>query len=141
MGSRSTALRKRRQIALDVVPFGVSQVARIACTHGAQHKPLHHGVHIQNTLYEYRAAGIPEYWLIDPDLRQAEFYQLDAAGRYQVVAAGTDGVYRSRALPGFWLREEWLWQEPLPDVVRTLLEIDGAAYAAYLREQLRQAGQ
>jgi len=94
-----------------------------------------------DTFYEYRAAGIPEYWLIDPDLRQAEFYQLDAAGRYQVVAAGADGIYRSRALPGFWLREEWLWQEPLPDVVRTLLEIDGAAYAAYLREKLRQAGQ
>lgn len=91
--------------------------------------------------YEYRAAGIPEYWLIDPDLRQAEFYQLDAAGRYQAVAAGADEVYHSRALPGFWLREEWLWQEPLPDVVRTLLEIDGEAYAAYLREQLRQAGQ
>jgi hypothetical protein len=29
------------------------------------------------------------------------------------------------ALPGFWLRMEWLWQEPLPSPVRALAEIVG----------------
>ena len=91
--------------------------------------------------YEYRAAGIPEYWLIDPQLEQAEFYQLDAEGRYQTVTLDADGIYHSRALPGFWLRVAWLWQDPPPDVVRTLLEIAPEAYGRYLREQLRQAGQ
>jgi hypothetical protein len=36
---------------------------------------------------------------------------------------GREGVYHSEALPGFWLRVEWLWQEPLPktlDVLRDL---------------------
>ena len=89
--------------------------------------------------YEYRAAGIPEYWLIDPQLEQAEFYQLDAQGRYQLVPSDAHGIYRSRVLPGFWLRVDWLWQDPLPDAVQTLLRIDREAYAAYLREQLRQA--
>jgi Uma2 family endonuclease len=91
--------------------------------------------------YEYRAAGIPEYWLIDPQLNQAEFYQLDAQSRYQVVPPDAQGVYHSRMLPGFWLRVDWLWQDPLPDAVQTLLQIDRAAYAAYLREQLRRAGE
>ncbi len=91
--------------------------------------------------YEYRAAGIPEYWLIDPQLEQAEFYQLDGQGRYQLMPPDAQGIYHSRVLPGFWLRVDWLWQDPLPDAVRTLLQIDRAAYAAYLREQLRRAGE
>ncbi|MGH2515350.1 MAG: Uma2 family endonuclease [Ktedonobacterales bacterium] len=89
---------------------------------------------------EYETAGIPEYWLIDPDREVAEFYQLDARGRYQLLAAGADDIYRSRVLPGFWLRVGWLWQDPLPETEQTLLEIDGDAYAAFLRERLRRAG-
>jgi Uma2 family endonuclease len=95
----------------------------------------------QDKFDEYQAAGIPEYWLIDPQLQQAEFYQLDKQGRYQPVPPDAQGVYRSRELPGFWLHVDWLWQDPLPDAVATLLQIDRAAYAAYLREQLRQAGE
>ncbi len=36
---------------------------------------------------------------------------------------------------------DWLWQDPLPDAVQTLLQVDRAAYAAYLREQLRRAAE
>jgi hypothetical protein len=50
------------------------------------------------------------------------------------------GMYRSRVLSNFWLRVDWLWQQPLPDPTTILLEVDRAAYAAYLQEQLRQAG-
>jgi Uma2 family endonuclease len=89
---------------------------------------------------EYREAGIPEYWLIDPRLDQANFYQLDSAGRSQDMVPDANGVYTSKALPGFWLRVDWLWQDPLPDPTAALLELDRAAYATYLREQLRQAG-
>lgn len=90
--------------------------------------------------YEYRDASIPEYWLIDPLAEQAEFYQLDAHGRYQSIAPDAHGVYHARILPGFWLRVDWLWQRPLPDPTRALLEIDRDAYGQYLRDQLRQAG-
>ncbi len=65
-----------------------------------------------------------EYWLLDPLANRAEFYQLDADGHYQPVRP-QDGVYRSAVVPGFWLREEWLWQEPLPSPLRTLAEITG----------------
>jgi Uma2 family endonuclease len=33
--------------------------------------------------YEYQEAGIPEYWLIDPQSQWAEFYQRDERGRFQ----------------------------------------------------------
>lgn len=89
---------------------------------------------------EYQDAGIPEYWLIDPDAEQAEFYRLNADGRYDRVTLDSDGIYRSEVVPGFWLRAAWLWQQPLPDSVAVLLEIDGEAYGRYLREQLRRAG-
>jgi Uma2 family endonuclease len=89
---------------------------------------------------EYQEAGIPEYWLVDPDIPRADFYQLDAQGNYQLVAPDSDGIYRSRVLPGFCLRVVWLWQQPLPDPVRVLLQIDRDAYARYLQEQLQQEG-
>lgn len=64
--------------------------------------------------YEYEAAGVPEYWIVDPDRQHAEFAQLDAHGVYQVVFSGSAGVYRSKVLNGFWLQVEWLWQQPAP---------------------------
>lgn len=89
---------------------------------------------------EYQDAAIPEYWLIDPHAEQAQFNRLNAEGRYEHIPPDSDGIYRSEVVPGFWLREAWLWQQPLPDTVRTLLEIDREAYGSYLHEQLRQAG-
>jgi Uma2 family endonuclease len=65
---------------------------------------------------EYAAAGVAEYWLIDPDTRQAAFYRLDAGGAYQAIPPDSAGIYRSAALPGFWLRVDWLWRDPQPDI-------------------------
>ena len=74
--------------------------------------------------YEYEAAGIPEYWLLDPQTARAEFYQLGPEGQYRLVAPDTEGVYRSAVLPGFWLRVDWLWQQPLPRVLDVLRELN-----------------
>jgi Uma2 family endonuclease len=73
--------------------------------------------------YEYEQAGIPEYWLLDPQARRAEFYQLDPAGVYQLIAPDQEGIYRSAIVPGFWLRVSWLWQQPLPRVLDVLREL------------------
>ncbi len=73
--------------------------------------------------YEYEQAGIPEYWLLDPQARRAEFYQLDAAGVYQLIAPDQEGIYHSAVVPGFWLRVSWLWQQPLPRVLDVLREL------------------
>lgn len=68
---------------------------------------------------EYEAGGVPEYWLIDPQRRWAEFYQLRGE-RYHLLYAGEQGEYHAHAMPGFWLRVEWLWQQPLPKVLEVL---------------------
>jgi Uma2 family endonuclease len=65
---------------------------------------------------EYEAAGVREYWLIDPDTRQAEFFGLGPEGRYQSLPVDEAGVFHSRVVPGFWLRVEWLWRDPPPDL-------------------------
>jgi len=86
--------------------------------------------------YEYQADGVREYWLIDPQREQAEFYRLGEDGRYKEIFAGREGVYRSQVLEGFWLRVEWLWQEPLPEAEEVLWEIIGYEVVA---ERLIQA--
>ena len=73
--------------------------------------------------YEYEAAGIPEYWLLDPQTHRAEFYQLGSEGQYRLVAPDAEDIYRSAVLPGFWLRVGWLWQQPLPRVLDVLREL------------------
>lgn len=63
---------------------------------------------------EYEAAGVREYWLIDPrpDRKRADFYVLDvSAGRYRPASLEADRIFRSTVLPGFWLDVDWLWQE------------------------------
>ena len=89
--------------------------------------------------YEYEQDGVPEYWLIDPQTQRAEFYRL-VEGRYRLAFESKEGEYRSLVLPDFWLRVEWLWQDPLPNVEDVLLEIGGDAYARSWIERLRQRG-
>ncbi len=87
---------------------------------------------------EYEAGGVPEYWLLDPLRRWVEFYRLGEDGRYRAAFAGAEGTYHSVALPGFWLRVEWLWQEPLPDVTRATWEIIGVEKLRQLLAELEE---
>ena len=73
---------------------------------------------------EYEAAGVSEYWLIDPNSKEAEFYQLNGNNQYQRQNLDDKGNYFSRELPGFWLKPEWLWQDPLPKARTVLHELD-----------------
>ena len=69
---------------------------------------------------EYEAAAIPEYWLLDPQRQTAAFYRLNENGQY-LPADTPDGIFRSAAIAGFWLRLEWLWTLPAElDVLREL---------------------
>jgi Uma2 family endonuclease len=57
-------------------------------------------------------AGVREVWLIDPGKRIAEFYRL-VGSRYEPMLPEA-GVFRSQAIPHFWLRVAWLWEQPKP---------------------------
>jgi len=76
--------------------------------------------------YEYQDAGVREYWLIDsrPNRQRADFYILDANGRYRPIPVADDGIYRSTVLSGFWLDVSWLWVEE-PDVLKATTRIIG----------------
>lgn len=69
-------------------------------------------------LYEYEAARIEEYWLIDLGRKVAEFYRL-VEGRYAPVLPDEEGKVVSTACPGFHIRVGWLWNRPkLRDLLR-----------------------
>lgn len=77
--------------------------------------------------YEYEEAGVKEYWLIDSrrGKERAEFWILGQDGKYQPVPLDKKGIYRSKVIPGFWLRSAWLWAEERPDPLLTFAEITG----------------
>jgi Uma2 family endonuclease len=76
--------------------------------------------------YEYQEGGVREYWIIDPRAgkQRVDLYVLDAQGRYLPVPPEEGGIYRSAVLPGFWLKEEWLWADE-PNTVAALGAIVG----------------
>ena len=84
--------------------------------------PGSRGVDRGEKFYEYEQGGVPEFWLIDPPRKQAEFFFLGSDGIYH-PAAITDGIFKSKVLKGFWLKVEWLRQHPLPPVPSVLKEL------------------
>jgi Uma2 family endonuclease len=71
-------------------------------------------------LREYREAGVREFWLVDPLVREARFLALNERGEYEPLASDADGNVRSRVLEGLWLKVDWLWQQPLPPLLFVL---------------------
>lgn len=63
--------------------------------------------------YEYQEAGVPEYWIVDPESKRVDGYILDDAGHYQRIS-GHEGKIVSQMLVGFALDSELLWREELP---------------------------
>ncbi len=72
--------------------------------------------------WEYEAAGVKEYWVIDRRLKRMDLNILGEDQKY-FAALAQDGKLFSKVLPGFWLKPEWLWQQPLPSVVAMAREI------------------
>lgn len=72
--------------------------------------------------YEYEQGGVPEYWLLDPERQQAEFYLRGDDGIYRMVPLDGEGVYRSKVLVGLWLKVDWLWQPLPPPIMEVLRE-------------------
>ena len=70
----------------------------------------------------YEAAGVREYWIIDPLQLRAEFYRLED-GQYRLVPLEQNRIFRSEILEGFRLDVEWLFVDKLPNEFEKLQEI------------------
>jgi Uma2 family endonuclease len=67
----------------------------------------------------YESGGVREYWIIDPDEKQATFLVL-RGGRF-VTIKPKNHIFSSEFLPGFRIDVRWLWKTPRPrthDVLR-----------------------
>jgi len=62
----------------------------------------------------YREAGVREIWWVDEKARVVMVEQQGDSYRTERVS---EGWVTSEAVPGFRIRAEWLWREPLPSVV------------------------
>jgi excisionase family DNA binding protein len=60
----------------------------------------------------YQKAGVQHYWLVDPEERTLECFEL-RDGVYSLVAAGMDGdTVKPPAFPGLAIKLEQLWSKP-----------------------------
>lgn len=69
----------------------------------------------------YEEHGVQEYWILDPDTRAHRFYHRREEELVEFAAG--EPVIRAHALPGFWVRREWLNADPLPEVAPCLEEV------------------
>ena len=67
----------------------------------------------------YEAAGVREYWVIDPLSCQMEVYVLKRK-KFQLAAVGEGGFVQSTVVPYFGLHPSWLWSDAMPSVLDTL---------------------
>jgi len=59
---------------------------------------------------DYARSGIPEYWIVDPQLKRVVVLKLAASGVYELHAeAGEIGRVRSALLPGFEVDSAAVW--------------------------------
>jgi Uma2 family endonuclease len=65
----------------------------------------------------YEAAGVGEYWIIDPIQQRVEFLVLEE-GRYRLAPLEQNRIFRSRVLSGFWIDVDWLLADPIPPATR-----------------------
>lgn len=81
---------------------------------------------------EYEAAGIPEYWVIDPlgEEISVTMLALNAGGVYEAIEPDSGGRLHSRVLPGFWIEPAWFAAFPFPRRAALLHEMAPARFPA-----------
>lgn len=73
---------------------------------------------------QYEKARIKEYWIIDELEEKVTVFHLDRHNKYRELKP-RDGKFYSKVVSGFWIRAEWLWQNPRPKKLKALKEILG----------------
>ena len=97
-----------------------------------------HARDLEEKAGEYEAAGVAEYWVVDPAAREVVVHRLVEGSPEERSAAASSGpqkvpTYRvetlmegrleSTAVPGFQIEVEWLWQRPMPGLLDCLSEM------------------
>lgn len=85
--------------------------------------PTNRNVDLEQKRPLYHKAGVGELWLVDP---QREEVIRDVRGKkgYTTVRV-EEGRLESSVVPGFWVETAWLWEEPAPNFVACLRDIQG----------------
>ena len=60
-------------------------------------------------LRDYAAAGVQEYWLLDPEAERIEVYTRQPDGAFAPLSPDRTGAIASQVVPGLRLQPEWLW--------------------------------
>ncbi|MBI3302179.1 MAG: Uma2 family endonuclease, partial [Deltaproteobacteria bacterium] len=72
----------------------------------------------------YREYGVEEYWAIDAERKTLYRHLLpDRPHAPYLVSEYSGGRLASKAIAGFWLEVDWLWQDPLPAELECLQQI------------------
>jgi Uma2 family endonuclease len=72
----------------------------------------------------YERFGTSEYWLFDYRQARVEFFRL-IGGKYQMLPLENSSVFRSEAIPGFWLDIHWVLADPRPPAYECLRKVLG----------------
>jgi Uma2 family endonuclease len=66
---------------------------------------------------DYARFGVRQYWLVDPEARVLEIFELGADGRYAIALTAADGAHPVPGCEGLVLDLDALWAEVdrLPD--------------------------
>jgi len=59
--------------------------------------------------------------VIDKNAQRMAFYTMGKDKQYTAIEP-QDGKIYSKVLPGFWLKPDWFWQEPLPSAIEIARE-------------------
>lgn len=72
---------------------------------------------------EYEKGGVFEYWIIDPERKQAQFLRLQD-GRYEPIPPDGDGRFSSGIVAGLSVSLEGLWKEPKPSASALVRDVE-----------------
>jgi Uma2 family endonuclease len=72
---------------------------------------------------DYKSIGVLEIWFVDQQRRQVRVLRKGREGYEEKVMKR--GVLRSEVVEGFWVKVEWLFKKPLPNVIDALQKILG----------------
>ena len=96
------------------------------------HTTSHRDSGVKLRLYE--RSGVREYLIVRPEKKQAIWREL-VEGSYREMAAGRDGILRSRVFPGLWLDLEALWNGDMAGLAAVVHRgIATAEHAEFVRK-------